>query len=98
MDPETLVWMAFALLALMLGGTFVLLFPIARRLGALLDQRLQSRPVQRPTPAEVATLRDAVRELRQEVGSLAERQGFVESLLEADEPHSLRVDAPGKLH
>jgi hypothetical protein len=64
----------------MVGG-FILLFPITRRLGALLEQRLQGRPTDEKSIAELRQLESTVRALQQEIEQLSERQVFTESLL-----------------
>lgn len=83
MDPNAFAGMLFVLILVAMTGGFVLLFPISRRLGALLEERLteRKRPAALPA-AEVQQLREALLELQSQVEALAERQEFTESLLE----------------
>lgn len=76
------------LLALMLGG-FILMYPLTKRLGQLLEQRIEERReglvLDSGDAADLAELRRAVRVLEEEVATLTERQRFVEGLLDSPE-------------
>lgn len=86
MDPMAIAGMLFTLvLAAMVGG-FILLFPVTRRLGAFLEQRLRGRLGEEAPAAEVRRLESAVRSLQQEFDRLSERQAFTESLLSERDP------------
>lgn len=97
MDPTALAGMLFVLLlAAMLGG-FVLLFPISRRLGLLLEQRMAERKGPAGIPAEeLRELRGAVQALQAQLEELAARQEFTESLLSERRPLELPMGDPGK--
>ena len=88
MDPNALAGMLFTLLLVAMIAGFILLLPITRRLGALLEQRLQEKGTAF-SPAEVSQLRAAVDSLRSEVERLSERQAFTEVLLEERRPAEL---------
>jgi hypothetical protein len=86
MDPMPIVSMLFTLvLAAMVGG-FILLFPISRRLGAYLEQRLEGRLGGDGSAAERRQLESAVRSLQREIERLSERQAFTEALLSDRDP------------
>jgi hypothetical protein len=93
MDMDMIAGMIFTLLILIVVGGFMLLFPITRRLGALLEQRLQGKQTG-GDPRELAELRKAIRDLREEVERLAEQQAFTDSLLEARNSPLLAPGAP----
>lgn len=84
-DYFAMIGMAFALVMTLVIGGFVLLFPIARRLGESLEEwvRIRREEAAGGIPAEeVAGLRRALESLQTDVDRLLERQEFVESLLE----------------
>jgi chorismate mutase len=83
-------------LAVFLIGTFILLFPLSRRLGRVLEEWIKLRQETSPDRDTLARLESEVRELRQSVeggdqrmGLLAERQDFMESLVEAKKTAAL---------
>lgn len=81
MDPMGIAGMIFTLVALILIGGLVLLYPLSRQLAALVHLRLERGSA--PDPSEqVEALTGAVESLRAEVERLAERQDFTERLLE----------------
>lgn len=85
MDQTAVAGMIFALLCLLIIGGFILMFPLTRRLGALMEQRLEDRKEGRGPgvePAELRELRAALRSLESDVARLGERQQFLEGLLE----------------
>jgi hypothetical protein len=98
MDPDALLGMAFTLILAVLVGGFILLFPIARRLGALLESRIeaQKRPLPQSTE-DVRALTEAVHALQAEVRLLTERQEFTEQLLTRREQDQLPASAPARL-
>lgn len=89
MDEMAIAGMIFSLLCLLIIGGFILLYPLSRRLGDFLEQRIHERRagvgVDGASEADLAELRRALRSLEQEVSTLAERQRFVEGLLDAPE-------------
>lgn len=88
MDPVILAGMIFTLIVLLMIGGFILLFPLARQLGRVLELRLQDRQNPR-SEAEVIRLRDSVERLQDELRSLGQRQDFVEGLLRTEAPAAL---------
>ena len=83
-------------IALFLIGTFVLLFPISRRLGKVLEEWVKLRNEASPDRDRVARLEYETREIRYLVESIdsrleliGERQDFVESLIETRKPQEL---------
>lgn len=82
MDPIPIAGMIFSLLTIMMIGGFILLFPITRRLGAYLEQRLDQGK-RGADGAELRQLRASLAALQSEVERLAERQEFTDSLLAA---------------
>jgi hypothetical protein len=76
--------MIFSLLMALIVGGFVLLYPLTRRLGKLIELRLEERKSEPGgvAAAEVERLRGVVEALQQDVAALAERQDFAERLLE----------------
>ncbi len=89
MDPLILGSMIFTLVVLLLVGGFTLLFPLTRRLAAVLEKRYLGDGAENQNPEEVAALRqamndlrDTVHDLREEVEQIGERQDFAEKLLQ----------------
>lgn len=81
-----MVGMAFALIMTLVIGGFVLLFPVARRLGQAVEEwiKLRRRESSGELPsADLAGLGRAVESMRDELERVAARQDFVESLLES---------------
>lgn len=88
-DYFAMISMAFALIMVLVIGGFILLFPVARRLGAALEQWIARQ-------RELTPVQDGVDELRREIGELGalvsnlrgdleevrERQRFLEELAE----------------
>jgi cell division protein FtsB len=102
MDPLALAGMVFTLLVILMIGGFILLFPVSRRLGKVLERWLEEKRPGGKEP-EIAQLRAAVQALEREVRSLSERQDFVESLSLGDDRPALppaeagSPDRPGRL-
>lgn len=94
MDPNALGGMIFVIILIALIGGIIIVTPLARRLGALLELRLQEKVRGMPPDGgEIAGLRklvtaleEEVRALREQQSSLEERQQFVEKLLEPGRP------------
>jgi hypothetical protein len=77
--------MIFSLLMALIVGGFVLMYPLTRRLGKLIELRLEERKSEQggmPVVEEVERLRGVVEALQHEVAALAERQDFAERLLD----------------
>jgi hypothetical protein len=85
MDMMEIAGMVFTLLMVTIIGGFILLFPLTRRLGALLEQRLQGKQVEALGPRGLAELRREIRTLQEAVEKLSERQAFTDALLEVRE-------------
>jgi hypothetical protein len=94
--------MVFSLLLALIIGGFVLMYPLSKRLGQLIELRLEERRHEREgtQPAgEVERLLGAVEALQREVAGLAERQEFTERLLGSggsDPAQAAGPDAPGR--
>ncbi len=93
---EAIAEMIGAVVIILVIGTFVLLFPLSRRLGRVLEEWIKLRQETSPDRDTLARLENEVRELRQSVeggdqrmGLLAERQDFMESLVEAKKTAAL---------
>jgi hypothetical protein len=77
--------MIFSLLLALIVGGFVLMYPLTKRLGKLIELRLEERKLEPRgmlEVEEVERLRGAVEALQHEVAALAERQDFAERLLD----------------
>jgi hypothetical protein len=83
MDPDFLAILIFVVIITGMIGGGILLFPITRRLGRLLEQRLEAGKGGEPAnlSVELAKLHASTLALRREVERLTERQEFTESLL-----------------
>lgn len=94
MDIEFIVSLVFSLLVISIVGGGILLFPIMRRLGALLERRLEAEAL---PGQELRQLKAAVRSLTEQVRSLQERQDFAEKLLapESGKGTRPRQELPG---
>jgi len=94
--PQAIVEMMGPVLAIFLIGTFILLLPLSRRLGRVLEEWIKLRQETSPDRDTLARLENDVREVRQlvegvdqRVGLLADRQDFMESLIEAKKTAAL---------
>jgi hypothetical protein len=86
-DPIIWLSMGFTLVVLLLLAGFILLFPLSRRLSALLEESIRLRRAGSEPQAGVLEEMRATRELVESLGdrldAVEERQHFVERLLEA---------------
>ncbi len=82
MDMTAVAGMVFSLLLALIVGGFILTFPLTKRLGKLLEMRLEERRVGALPTEEAEELRRLVSELQGQVARLAERQEWSERLLE----------------
>ena len=81
MDLIPIFAMLFVIILVgMVMGT-ILLFPIVRRLGALLEQRLQNRLPDDVMVRELRNLASASHSVQHQVGQLSERQANIEARL-----------------
>ncbi len=94
--PQAIAEMIGPVVIIFLLGTFILLLPLSRRLGRVLEEWIKLRQDTSPDRDTLARLENDVREVRrfvegvdQRVGLLAERQDFMESLVEAKKTASL---------
>ena len=94
--PQAIAEIIGPVLVVFLIGTFILLFPLSRRLGRVLEEWIKLRQDTSPDRDTLARLENEVREVRQSVeggdqrmGLLAERQDFMESLVEAKKTAAL---------
>jgi hypothetical protein len=82
MDPNALAGMAFTLLLALLAGGFILLFPLSRRLGLLLEARVKDRnAAPAASDEELLLLRESVAQLATDLQRVTDRQEFMEKLL-----------------
>lgn len=96
MDPVALAGMLFTLILTAMVGGFILLWPITRRLGAMLEQRLKG-PRSEVSSAEFRQLEAVVHSLREELEQLSERQAFTDALQsEPRPPLMLKDESPEK--
>ena len=93
-DIIPIAGMIFSLLMVLLIGGFILLVPLSKRLGQLLEMRLQQQRSGDVLPADqLEDLRRMVESIQSEVALLSERQQFTERLLERGD--RTRVGAEG---
>ena len=80
--------MIFVLVLAAMIGTFILLIPLSRRLGQMIDLWLEDKR-SAGRSEELDGLRRSVLALESEVSSLAERQQFIDQLLEGNQRERL---------
>lgn len=100
--PYEIAELVAILLMVFMIGTFILLFPLSRRLGKVMEEWLQLRQDSSPDRDRLARIEDGIRllhqqseSLEQRVSLIGERQDFLESLTEPrtrDALSSGRVD------
>jgi hypothetical protein len=88
MDPMAVAGMIFVLVLCAMVGGFILLIPLSRRLGRMVDLWLQERRGIEPS-GEIAELRRTIQALEAEVSALSERQQFTDQLLQSRRPERL---------
>lgn len=81
MDMDVVAGMLFVIIILVMIMGFVLVLPITRRLGELLEQRLNEKSLKGDAGASIRHLEEAVQAMRADLDRLVERQAFTESLL-----------------
>lgn len=81
MDPAALAGMIFTLLLLGMIGGFILLIPVSRRLGAILDYWLKEKTETSSLSAETAQARALLESVATRLEALEEKQVFMEELL-----------------
>jgi hypothetical protein len=90
MDIVPIAGMLFSLMLVGMIAGFILLFPISRRMGVLLEQKVKGKLDDDRALEEVRRLEATVRALQEEVERLVDRQAFTDSLLSEREPMLLR--------
>ncbi len=88
MDLEMLVQMAFVLILTLVIGGFVIVFPIARRLGSVMEEWLRDRKELRAERPAILALHEEIGETRDLFAShearldeIVEHQRFLDSLV-----------------
>jgi hypothetical protein len=82
MDPVILAGMIFSLIVLVLIGGFILLLPLSRRLGNLLDVWARERKgLVGGGGADADTTQETLRDLSRRLEALEEQQGFLQELV-----------------
>jgi hypothetical protein len=94
--PTEILEMIGPVIVLFLIGCVILLFPISRRLGGVMEEWMKLKRETSPDRARLASLEQTVHEVRhlvesvnQRVTILSERQDFMESLIESKRPEEL---------
>jgi|GEM_PF-1331215 len=90
--------MIFSLLLALIIGGFILMYPLTRRLGQLIELRLEERRTGRDDAAIAATLEQllvALEGIQRDVAVLQERQEFTDRLLETGDRHGPEAQRPG---
>ena len=84
MDPTPIAGMIFTLLLAMSIGGFILLFPLSRKLGQLVEQRLGAKPpLDDDTQQQLTDLRQMLEGMQADLVRIREHQEFVENLVVA---------------
>jgi len=83
MDPFITGMMIFTLIVLAMVGGFVLLFPVTRRLGDVLEVWLERQSGGELQASELRPVLEELRLVRAQLDDLASRQGSLERLLES---------------
>lgn len=90
MDTTAVAGMVFTLVLAMVIGGFVLLYPLSKRLGVLLEEKVrQQKGGTSISQHDVQALREKVDALEAEIRVSVERQQFVEQLLSRRGPDQL---------
>ncbi len=95
MDPTAVAGMIFTLLLALFIGGFILLFPLSRRLGQLLEQRVTGgKPPGEALLQEVADLRQTLEGMQADLARIRDRQDFVDKLLSAPKQTDIEKLSP----
>lgn len=81
MDYEILAMLVFSLFVFLIIGGTILLFPLSRKLGRLIEWWIEEKKGVSISPEEVRQLAERVSGLEAKLQSLAERQEFLDSLV-----------------
>ena len=94
--PPEIAEMIGPVIVLFLIGCVILLFPISRRLGGVMEEWMKLKRETSPDREKLASVEQTVYEVRhlvenlnQRVALLSERQDFMESLIESRKPEEL---------
>jgi len=82
LDPVIAAGMVFALLVILLIGGFIVTYPVTSKLGKALESYLEQKKDEGPSEREVERLRRQLLALKRQVDGMAEKQEFVEELLQ----------------
>jgi DNA-binding MarR family transcriptional regulator len=91
MHPDIAAMLFMLILVAMVGG-FILLLPITRRLGAIMEQRLNGVAERSISAVQMKALETTVHSLPAELEQLQERQDFTDALLAERRPLRLTGD------
>ena len=101
--PYAIAELIAILVMVFMLGTFVLLFPLSRRLGRVMEEWIQLRHDSSPDRERLERIEEGLRLLHGEVESLdqrmqlmGDRQDFIESLSEARRSDSLASGPDGR--
>ena len=86
----------FVLVGLIITGVFALSLPLARQLARYLDHRMRNNDAEALASDEIRKLQATIESLRRDVQSLADRQAFVENLLESKSTAPPALPVPDK--
>ena len=89
MDPMAIAGMIFTLVLTVIIGGFILLFPLAKRLGLLIESKIQDKDAARQELASENQLKEMIQGLETQIRALVERQEFTEKLLSHREQQNL---------
>lgn len=82
MEIVPIAGMLFTLLFTGLIGGIVIVYPLSKRLGALMESKMRTEKEAAPRlEAEVKRLESTIQELESELHAMKERQSFAEALL-----------------
>jgi hypothetical protein len=82
MDMDLVVGVAFVLIFTLISGGIILMFPLSRKLGLLIESRIGDRKV--PTghdPRELDRISSRLAALEEQVRAVSARQEFLDDLL-----------------
>jgi hypothetical protein len=89
MDPNALAGMVFTLALFALVGGLILLYPVAKHLGHLLEAKVREQNTR--TSVRPERVDEALRLVLERMEALSERQDFLEQVLARREPDLLGV-------
>lgn len=96
MDIIALAGMLFSLLVVLIIAGSILMFPIMRRLGRLIEVRIEERRSGTVPAEDMQALLESVRALEAEVLRLTDRQAFTERLLEGNRSRTSERTEPSE--